>query len=64
VVGAHMKALKKGILKRVSNDDVHSQQPAAPSVNGGDVFYDAPEVRTAPCKFRVLLCSQACTHAL
>lgn len=38
-----MKALKKGILKRVSNDDVHSHQPAAPSVNGGDVFYDAPE---------------------
>lgn len=61
-VGAHMKALKKGILKRVSNDDVHSQQPPAPSVNGGDVFYDAPEVRTAPCKTHSVLCSHAYTH--
>ena len=62
VLGAHMKALKKGILKRVSNDDVHSQQPPAPSVNGGDVFYDAPEVRTAPCKTHSVLCSHAYTH--
>ena len=58
VVGAQMKALKKGILKRVSNDDVHSQQPPAPSVNGGDVFYDAPEVRTAPCKIRAVFRAQ------
>ena len=62
VLGAHMKALKKGILKRVSNDDVHSQQPPASSVNGGDVFYDAPEVRTAPCKTHSVLCSHAYTH--
>lgn len=39
-----MKALKKGILKRVSADDVNAQQLSVHS-NDGELFYDAPEVR-------------------
>ncbi len=40
-----MKALKKGILKRVSHDDVHDHSAAVSVSEGGDCFYDAPEAR-------------------
>lgn len=52
-----MKALKKGILKRVSHDDVHDHSAAVSVSEGGDCFYDAPEAR-----FCGTLCRNSSTY--
>lgn len=43
-----LKSVQKGILKRVSNDDITAQQ-SLPVSEEGDRFYDAPEVRRVRC---------------